>query len=244
MKTRISIKRKLAERGKGQQENYQPYIKAREISDIGTANNIVDWKHGRTVELLSEGEAYLYYLLRWHDDVTDIREQFPLKLEETNCIADLLQIERVNRGRDCMTTDMLVTFANGKEQAFSVKYSRKATEQNRTVEKLYIEKMYWNRKNIPWHLVYKTDLPEIKIQNIRQCVKYYDVGNVHDDISLVKHLIARKMIIVDMNQPINFTSLCGFYKKELEQWKKLQSINLISYVPEMNDIESYISKTT
>ena len=42
------------------------------------------------MHLLSMGEMYVYYILRFNDEVVDIREQFPLELEETLAIASEL----------------------------------------------------------------------------------------------------------------------------------------------------------
>ena len=83
----ITDKRKVKEnRGTGTGADYKPWIQAREMSSIGTKSVIQDWKHGRSIQCLSQGEARAYYLLRWRDDVLDIREQFPLNLHMTNGI--------------------------------------------------------------------------------------------------------------------------------------------------------------
>lgn len=190
-------------RGQGEQESYKPWIKAREIPGIGTCSNVIDWKHGRTMELLSQGEMYLYYLLRWKDEVIDIREQYPLDIDTTNSIADQIDARRVQDGRDNMTTDMLVTLKGGDLAAYSVK-DNPTTIRNkpRELEKLTIEKLYWLQKKIPWYLVYKNDMNPIYVDNIRLCVEYYDLNKVHDDISMLKHLIAIKKINLDMTNEI------------------------------------------
>ena len=51
-------------RGKGSGASYLPWIQTREISSVGTCSNPKDWKTGRTVELLSQGEAYYWHILR------------------------------------------------------------------------------------------------------------------------------------------------------------------------------------
>lgn len=220
MRKKISRKTKLKEhRGEGTGADYKPWIKAREINSTGTTHNIVDWKHGRTIELLSEGETWLYYILRWDDRNIDIREQFPLNLEETNAIAEAANLMKVNHGEDNMTTDMLVTKDDHTYKAYSVKVSRNELSQPRNIEKLWIEKTYWMSHKIPWVQVYKTDLSRTYADNIRLCVEYYSQSRVHDEISMLKHLIATKQIIVDMKQePLNFTSLAKQYRKELT-WK-------------------------
>ena len=221
MKSPISFNSKVKQgRGTGTGADYRPWIKAREINSMGVTHNIVDWKHGRTVELLSEGEAWLYYILRWDDSVEDIREQFPIDLDTTNQIADKAGIMRVAKGLDCMTTDLLVTSHGNKLEAYSVKAGRADLDGNpRSVEKLWIEKMYWQLKGVPWKLVYKEDMNRVFADNIRLCIEYYDVKRVHDQISAVKHCIATKQISVDMESaPLDFEKLVQLYGGKI--WQK------------------------
>lgn len=206
----VSRKTKIKEkRGSGNGADYKPYIKAREIASLGTCSNIVDWKHGRVIETLSEGETWLYYILRWDDSSIDLREQYPLDLDETNRLAEHLNIQPPSKGLDNMTTDILVTKAGGSLAAWSVKDSKESVNKNpRTVEKLYLEKMYWSLHGVKWSLIYKTDLNRVYVDNIRLCVEFFDVNRVFDDISLMKHLIAVKKISLDMKTaPLEFGSL-------------------------------------
>ena len=207
-------------RGKGHGANYKPWIKIREFNSAGTAANVVDWKHGRTTQLLSQGEEWYYYVLRWDDNVTDIREQFPLfEPEDTVRIADAFGFRHPKDRNTTMTTDMLVDYADGHQEAVSIKDSRKDVDYKlaktefemnramRTAEKLLIEKKYWAEKGIIWKLLYKEDLDPQYVNNIRRIVVYYDENKVHDDISRVKHLIATKQITVDLFKPIDYREL-------------------------------------
>lgn len=221
MRRRISRETKLKEkRGKGTGAEYRPWIKARELNSTGVTHNIIDWKHGRTIELLSQGEAWFYYMLRWRDDVIDIREQYPLDLSETNLIAEKAGLMKVDKGEDNMTTDLLVTLSDGSYMAYSIKDSRKIMESPRTVEKLWIEKMYWNAHGISWKQIYKTDLDRYYADNIRLCTEYYDASRVFDEVSKLKHLIATKQIKVDMEcGMLDFSKLVRIYRKEIA-WNK------------------------
>lgn len=217
---RISENSKRRElRGTGEGAKYRPWIRIRELNSTGTAVNIIDWKHGRSVELLSVGEEMYYYALRWDDAVLDIREQFPLNIEETKHIARDMGI----RHPPCtMTTDLLVTRKDSLV-AYSVKSSRRDTDYTlaespqeeriiqRTAEKLAIEKAYWLKHGIEWKLVFKEDLNPIYIDNIRRAVVYYNAQSVHDDVSRIKHLIATKAITVDMEHPLDYRSLINQY---------------------------------
>ncbi len=207
-------------RGKGHGANYKPWIKIREFNSAGTTANVVDWKHGRTTQLLSQGEEWYYYVLRWDDNVTDIREQFPLfEPEDTVRIADAFGFRHPKDRNTTMTTDMLVDYADGHQEAVSIKDSRKDVDYKlaktefemnramRTAEKLLIEKKYWAEKGIIWKLLYKEDLDPQYVNNIRRIVVYYDENKVHDDISRVKHLIATKQITVDLFKPIDYREI-------------------------------------
>ena len=211
-------------RGTGKGADYKPWILTRELNSIGTTANIIDWKHGRAIHLLSEGEEMYYYLLRWDDNVVDIREQFPLILEDTVRIAAEYGIRHPGTTKRTMTTDLLVTYSDGSLCAYSVKDSRKSVDAEladteeakrkalRTAEKLFIEKSYWVEKGIKWKLVYKEDLNRTEIDNIRRVVQYYDPETVHDEISKLKHKIATKQIHVDMKKALDYKSLfrqCG-----------------------------------
>lgn len=198
-------------RGEGEGASYIPWIKAAEFNSQGTASNIVDWKHGRTIELLSQGEKWLYLILRWNDKVIDIREQYPLDIDETNRIADDLGIKRVDNGLIHMTTDLLVTLNDGSLRAYSVKPNRESMK-GRTCEKLAIEKAYWEARSIKWRNVFKEDLNRIYAKNIEDVVRFYNIPDDPDPVNRIKHLIARKEIIVDIESaPLDYPSLIGRY---------------------------------
>ena len=107
-------------RGKGSGASYLPWIQTREISSVGTCSNPKDWKTGRTVELLSQGEAYYWHILRWNDEIEDIREQYPLDLETTLEICDDYNVKHPRNRHTYMTSDFYVTYKDGKEPRRSV----------------------------------------------------------------------------------------------------------------------------
>ena len=135
MKNRVSEKTKQNQgRGKGEGASYKPYIKTREVPSIGTGRILKDKITGRQMHLLSQAEVYTYYLLRWDDSVIDIREQYPLELEDTLKIADHLGYKHPHDRKTSMTTDFLVTYReeDGRKtyKAYSVKASRKILQNN------------------------------------------------------------------------------------------------------------------
>lgn len=222
---RKSQKKKLEERrGTGSGADYKPWIQTGEFGSKGTTSNPIDWKTGRQVQLLSQGEAIAWYLLRWDDSNLDIREQFPLDLEKTRGIAERIGVlHPTDRHGNpiVMTTDFLVTRADG-EIAISIKTDMNSFKANkRAIEKSYIEKIYWEQQGVPFKLYMKENMNATMADNIRAVVAYYNRDYFLDDISLLKKLIARKVIkIDDMSVPLNFRELAQKYKGVIQQCLK------------------------
>ena len=198
MSRRISDKTKeLRKMGTGEGAEYKPYITTSEFNSQGTTSVIKDWKTGRGVHCLSQGEMLLYYILRWDDNNTDIREQFPLDLDETVVIAEKMGFAVP---RDIMTTDLLVTRASGKLAAYSVKANKNLPK--RQLELLCIEKQYWLDQGVEYNLVFKDDLNRTLASNIRLVTEFYDPALVFDAISAIKHKIAIKEYKIDLETDI------------------------------------------
>lgn len=212
---RITEKTKINEgRGKGEGSKYKPWIKAREIASQGTSSTFPDYKHGREIQLLSQGEVYYYYLFRWDDTVKDIREQFPLDLQTTIDMARSMGIEHPSNGKITLTTDLLVVRTNGDKEAYSIKSSKKELKDKKVKERIYLEQSYWNEQKIPFKVLFKSEVNAIKVQNIMDVTKCYYLCDVQTDEDMIRHKIANKEIIVDMDSDY----LC--YKKLLPLLKE------------------------
>ena len=223
MKKRVSEKTKQKQRrGKGEGASYKPYIKTREVPSTGTGRILKDKMTGRQMHLLSQAEVYTYYLLRWDDSIIDIREQYPLELDDTLKIADQLGYKHPHDRKTSMTTDFLVTYQeeDGTKtyKAYSVKTDREVLQNNRTVEIQRIEMAYWNLPGISFEIVFKEDMNRIKVGNIEAVMEYWDIKNVLSDIDMIKYLIVHKKMSVDMeSKPLNFPELV---RTRLLEYKK------------------------
>lgn len=186
--------------GTGEKENWKPWITTRELNSLGTTSNYVDWKHGREMQLLSQAELWVYLVLRWNDDIDDIREQYPLDIETTKMIANQLGFRHPGNGTDPMTSDMYIVRKNGTIEIVSVKDSPDVLKDNRTVEKLAIEKIYWLQKGINWRLEYKSRQNPVLISNLMLCLPFYKAESVFDQISYAKHLIATKQLSIPLDK--------------------------------------------
>ena len=113
-----------------------------------------------------------------------------------------------------MTTDFLVTYRIGNAQ-YLKSYSVKPSQSYMTdyaLKNFAIEQAYWGLKGIHIEIIYSDLINPIYVSNIRQCVKYYNIRNVQSKIDLIKHLIARKKLAIDMTQQyLDFPTLAAKY---------------------------------
>ena len=232
--------KKRQKRGKGVGADYQPWIRTREFTrDSGIRSQVIDWKTGRQMHLLSLNEVHWFYQLRWRDDVIDIREQFPLDKTTTDYVADHL---KVRKPTDIMTTDMLVTYIDKgfkKDKAYSVKNSESdvfgdidSAQMKRRIELLRIEMGYWHLKDTEYEIVFgDRQINAIYADNIAAVVEMYNPNLVVSKQDFLCFLIARKYLTIPTmaTEPLNFPLLTNQYVGTLEkrnEWiKKIAADN-------------------
>lgn len=203
-------------------EGYTGWLKAREVNSIGTESSEYDYKKKRMVQCLSYGEIYTFHLLRWNDDVDEIYEQYPLTpIQETMDIAAEFGYKGSFNNNIVMTTDFLVKKTNGSYFAVSVKAGKdKVSKRERRL--LNVEREYWKRRDIPFLMSYKDELNMTEVKNIMKVVVSYNPERVFDNHSLARHLIAHKLIPVDMTKKIDIKKIVENYK-ETEIWQTKSS---------------------
>ncbi|HEV2707631.1 MAG TPA: TnsA endonuclease N-terminal domain-containing protein [Pyrinomonadaceae bacterium] len=120
-------------RGIGTGADYIPYLLIHDVPSIGLASRVWGWKTRRVHHFLSRLELKFFYTLEWRPDVHDIREQFPLDLDETLAIADQLGVRhpRDPKTKDyvVMTSDFVLTIRKGfveEQHVRAVKYKEVA----------------------------------------------------------------------------------------------------------------------
>lgn len=156
-------------RGKGQHSDYKPWLTVRDLPSFGRVHRVFGYKSKRTHHLLSDLELSVFLMLEWHNEITQIREQFPLDRDITQQFADTAGIKHPSvAGVDqYMSSDFLVDSANDNEPRFvlQAKYAS-ALQDPRTVEKLELERRYWQEKEVPWYLITEKDVPAVVTRNI------------------------------------------------------------------------------
>lgn len=179
------IKKRISEGcGQGRGINYQPTIWVQDFSSLGRSTQSNGWKTGRPHHFLSDIEFRYFLALEWSPIVTDIREQFPLDREETLEIAEQCGVKHPvnsNTGEpNVMTTDFFVTIPGTMgviDQARTVKPSSEL-QKPRVLEKLEIERRYWESRDISWTVVTEHEIPEVLVENVKWLHNFFYVEDL------------------------------------------------------------------
>lgn len=166
-------------RGQGQGASYQPWLTVQDVPSQGLTHRIKGWTTGRVHHLFSNLERDVFYILDWSENILDIREQYPLlPIEETKTIAEKLGVRHPTDPRTqhaiVMTTDFLLDVQDGKarhQQARTVKPAEQL-DNSRVLEKLEIERCYWQTRNVDWGIVTEQEIPTVAATNIRRLHGY------------------------------------------------------------------------
>lgn len=165
----IYCKRLAEGRGQGKLSNYLPWVRVQDFASRGTISRIAGSKTGRVHHFMSSSEKNYFYLLEWSDEVIDIREQFPLidiELAIEIALAAGIQYPKdsVSGFPYVLTCDFMINTKSGLK-ARTIKCSSELSKR-RTIEKLEIERRYWQRMGIDWKVVTEHDMSIVKIRNI------------------------------------------------------------------------------
>lgn len=158
--------------GQGEGEQYKPWFFVRDVPSRGTSSMVKSPITGREHHYVSRIEWYVHLLCEYSPRVIDIREQYALlPWSDTQWIADRLGINHpvipYTKTPSVLTTDLLVSVreADGiRVVAVSVKPD--AELDARSLEKLLIERVYWERLGITWFLATPSSLPMTRAENL------------------------------------------------------------------------------
>jgi hypothetical protein len=176
------IKRIKEGRGVGKLSNYKPWLYVDEVPSKGRSQRVYSHLTGRVHHVLSDLEFAVFLLLDHNSAVKDIREQFPLNRDDTLNIAKEGQLWHPAQGgvNLVMSSDFLVNAASKTQTKFAIqaKYSQDLKDP-RTIEKLEIERRYWQLKKVPWFIVTDKEIDKIIVSNIEWL---YGVKGYFDEI--------------------------------------------------------------
>jgi len=163
-------------------------------------------------------ETSYFYLLEWSLSVIDIREQFPLlPLEETLAIAEQCGTVHPKDPRNkepiVMTTDFVLSLRQNfgtMTQVRTIKYAQDL-QSKRTLEKLEIERCYWQKRNVDWGIVTEREIPKTIADNVKWLHPYLKVSDLspltENDIARIEAVIT-PLVLESENSLANITATC------------------------------------
>lgn len=196
-------------RGEGIGKDYIPFFKVHELSSSGESIRIWGAKTSRIHHLLSGLEFLTFQVFDWSSRVVDIREHFPLNLSETTQLAENLGMNHpeANKGLKVVTTNFLIDVVGGDKLAINVLY-KKDLSKKRNLEKLQLEKAYWENKGIKWLIVTEEQFSDDLKENmawIRPYVYLSDDEKMQIDNETQKVLFPR----LQMGSAKSLLKYCG-----------------------------------
>jgi len=162
-------------RGQGEGADYIPWTKINEFSSKGRATRIMGIKTNRIHHLQSDNQLRAFLIFEWSDKVADIRECYPL-LDLMKVIDDKENlsldkfIDKKTGKQLVITTNFLITL---KQDDGTKKYVARAVKncselsKKITIEKLEIERRYWQEKNIDFKVITDRELNRQLCKNIQ-----------------------------------------------------------------------------
>jgi hypothetical protein len=164
----------LAGFGQGEGAAYKPWLRVQDVPSLGRVHRIKGWKHGRVHHLLSDLEARVFFIYEWSLQISDIREQYPLlPLDETLTIAKECGVAHPADIRSkqpiVMTTDFVLTIKKGLATTYHARTIKYAADliKARTLEKLEIERRYWQARRVDWGIVTEPQASIALAQNVK-----------------------------------------------------------------------------
>lgn len=230
--------RLIEKRGDGELGEYKPWLKVHEFGSSGRVHRVKGWKTGRIHQLMSDLEMYYFVLAQWDDSVIDIKEQYPLLpiewtllIAETEGISHPPREKRLKKDKTVMTTDFLITRQNGftkTNHAVCIKpYSKLSKE--RTREKLFIEKEYWNRRGISWEIVTENQIDEAKAKNLKSLYMDYFWDSFNPYSSEMINILIESFKELLIESDFNVSTAIRIMEKEM-RWEKGKGINFFRYL--------------
>lgn len=197
---KAQIDRRLKEgRGQGRGPDYKPFIYTRDVSSLGRSHRLPGSKTRRLHHLLSDLELAIFLILEWSPLVTDIREQFPMRVEDTVRITEEMGIPHgAYQGTpQVLTSDFLVDSADPHRPLFAIQGKYRADLQRpEVIERLELERRYWQEKEIPWVIITECEIPRDVFSNIQ----WLYPAQAEDDISMKDLEHNREMFLYEFQR--------------------------------------------
>jgi len=159
--------------GAGEGSDYKPWLGVRDVPSHGVSAKTRSMTVGRTHHTISTTETNLLILADFYDEVVDIREQFPIfPLDAVRQLASNVGVTYPKVPKSnvpvILTTDFLLTrriLGKTSYMAIAVKPSEELRKY-RVLEKLEIERLWWESLGVEWTLVTKLNISSVVAGNL------------------------------------------------------------------------------
>jgi hypothetical protein len=159
--------------GQGDGAAYKPFMFVRDIPSKGLSNTVKSPVTGRIHHYITRQEYKVHLLSEYCPSIIEIRERFALlPWGETQAIASKLGIRHPRYSGTTtptvITTDLLLTkkHSDGIE-LIAVSATLRKHLSPQTLEKLLIERIYWNRRGVSWVLVTEESISDLRARNLQ-----------------------------------------------------------------------------
>lgn len=168
-------------RGQGIGEDYKPWLTAKDVPSGGRKHRVLGNIVNRVHELFSDLEYDVFCTCEFSSNVIDIREQFKLEQEDTLRIAHDLGIVHPKDPHTqvdiVMTTDFVLTLEDNGNIITIARAVKPFVElaDFRVLEKLEIERRYWEEQNVDWDIITEKQINRTLISNISKVRSCYHI---------------------------------------------------------------------
>lgn len=192
-----TIKRFLKEgRGQGEGSAYKPWLQVQDISSRGRSTRIFSNTSKRVIHILSDLQLYYYNLLEFDKEVVDIRENYPLlDFHDLDITLDKELTKKLLNPKTkvphILTVSFLITKIDENNNPFYVARVIKASselERKSTVERLELQRRYFEKKNIDFGIVTGKEINKQVARNIGWALTAYDLQGYPQLVSNLEYL--------------------------------------------------------
>ncbi|MCL6597489.1 MAG: TnsA endonuclease N-terminal domain-containing protein [Alicyclobacillus macrosporangiidus] len=158
--------------GKGHGRSYTPGLTVRDVPSRGLATRAKGWKTGRIHHFMSNLELSYFHVLEWATNVVDIREKYPLPIEATMDIATRIGVKHPRKPKTQTPAQIYTDFVVDVEHHGRIEVRartvipEKELSSRRMIERLEIERCYWDEQGIDWGIVTENEIPMDLSKNV------------------------------------------------------------------------------
>ncbi|MGP9039423.1 TnsA endonuclease C-terminal domain-containing protein [Cytobacillus kochii] len=217
-----TINRLLKEkRGQGTGKDYKPWLQVQDIASKGRSTRTLGHTTQRVHHLLSDLQLYYFYLLEFDENVTDIREQYPLldfhdmKIQLDQELTKKL-FDKKTQVPHIFTVSFLVTRKGESGEHYDevriIKQSQEL-EKNATLQRLELERRYFEKKEIDFGIITEKEIDKQLARNIGWALNSYDIQD-YPSLTLNLPHLKRDMVHYLSNKSDTFQGIFSRLERE------------------------------